>query len=44
MKEDTKSKWQLQRGDGSTASLSLEKFQALKADAGETWAKSHDFH
>jgi hypothetical protein len=21
-----------------------ESFQALKADAGEAWAKSHDFH
>lgn len=30
--------------EGKVVNLRAERFTALKADAGEAWAKSHDFH
>jgi error-prone DNA polymerase len=30
--------------EGKVVNLRGEQFTALKADAGESWAKSHDFH
>ena len=35
--------WDLETTDG-VVNLRSESFQALKADAGEAWARSHDFH